>query len=391
MNRRKILISGGGIAGLTLAIQLKQNGFEPLVIEREPGPRTEGYMMDFFGTGWDVAERMGLTGRLRAVRYPIDALEFVDGAGKAWLHVPISRVGRALGGKYVYLRRQDLEAILAERAAEIGVAIRYGMSIAAIVDHGDGVQVQFEDRGEDQFALVIGADGVHSRVRHLVFGPEREFARFLGLYVAAFHSTAGRDALGRVVKIHEDTDRMLMAYPLDGERIDATYMLRHAEADIAKAQRLTFMRQNFRGAGWIAEDLLRAHNDKQPIFFDTATQIVMPHWHRGRIVLVGDACGCLTLLAGQGSHMAMAGAYVLAQELARNDDHKAAFAAYQSFLKPHVEKRQRDAARFAGIFVPSRRSHPWLRRLALRAFFSEFLLTKGFAFFGTKSVLHGRT
>src|SRR6185312_6251019 len=116
MNRRKLLISGGGIAGLTLAIQLKQSGFEPQVIERELGPRSEGYMMDFFGTGWDVAERMGLTGRLRAVRYPIDALEFVDGAGKSWLHVPIARVGRALGGKYVYLRRQDLEAILAERA-----------------------------------------------------------------------------------------------------------------------------------------------------------------------------------------------------------------------------------------------------------------------------------
>mgnify|MGYP001552636788 CR=1 FL=1 len=148
MNRKRVLISGAGIAGLTFAIQAKQHGFEPLVIERAPAPRTEGYMMDFFGTGWDVAERMNLTERLRAVRYPIDAMEFVNGAGKPWLHVPISRLRRALGGQYIYLRRQDLERILAERAAELGVALRYGMSIATIVDRGDGVLVQFEDRSD---------------------------------------------------------------------------------------------------------------------------------------------------------------------------------------------------------------------------------------------------
>ena len=91
----------------------------------------------------------------------------------------------------------------------------------------------------------------------------------------------------------------------------------------------------------------------EPIFFDSATQIVMPQWHKGRVALIGDACGCLTLLAGQGSHMAMAGGYVLAQELARQSDHGAAFAAYQAFLKPPVDKKQKDAARFAGLFVPS--------------------------------------
>ena len=81
MNRNRILISGAGIAGLTLAIQLKQHGLEPVVIEQAAAPRTEGYMMDFFGTGWDVAERMGLTERLKAIKYPIDALAFVDDEG----------------------------------------------------------------------------------------------------------------------------------------------------------------------------------------------------------------------------------------------------------------------------------------------------------------------
>ena len=121
--------------------------------------------------------------------------------------------------------------------------------------------------------------------------------------------------------------------------------------------------------------------------FDSATQIEMPQWHKGRVALIGDACGCLTLLAGQGSHMAMAGGYVLAQELARQPDHAAAFAAYQNFLKPHVDKRRRDAARFAGMFVPSQRSRPWLRRLALKLLFSAPLIKIGLRFFGTKSVL----
>src|ERR1051325_7376116 len=102
MHGARILISGGGIAGLTFALELKRRGFLPVIIEREPGLRREGYMMDFFGTGWDVAERMGLTPALRAVRYPIDALEFVNRDGTSYVHVPIERMRQALGGKYVY-------------------------------------------------------------------------------------------------------------------------------------------------------------------------------------------------------------------------------------------------------------------------------------------------
>jgi 2-polyprenyl-6-methoxyphenol hydroxylase-like FAD-dependent oxidoreductase len=117
MNRKRIVIFGGGIAGLTLAIQLKQSGFDPLLIERERGLQRKGYMMDFFGTGWDVAERMGLVGQLRAVRYPIDTLEFVDASRRAYMRMPIERARRALGGNYAYLRRG---ASLAPVAAATG-------------------------------------------------------------------------------------------------------------------------------------------------------------------------------------------------------------------------------------------------------------------------------
>jgi 2-polyprenyl-6-methoxyphenol hydroxylase-like FAD-dependent oxidoreductase len=387
MGSKRILISGGGIAGLTLAIELKRTDFQPLVIEREPGPRAEGYMMDFFGSGWDVAERMGLVEALRAVSYPIDTLEFVDRSGEPYVHMPIARLRRALDNKYVYLRRPDLERILTERARALGVDIRYGCSLAAIEDRGPGVHVRFEDGGEDDVALVVGADGVHSRVRELTFGPEEQFARFLGLYVAAFHVARGDLPIHRTVKLYEETDRMAFLYPLSSERLDATFVFHSGEVHVPPAERIGFLRQRFRGAGWIVENVLAAYDGAEPVYFDSATQIEMPQWHKGRVALIGDACGCLTLLAGQGSHMAMAGGYVLAHELARRPDHATAFTAYQNFLKPHVDKRRRDAARFAGIFVPSARSRPWLRRLALKLLFSAPLIKFGLRFFGTKSVL----
>jgi 2-polyprenyl-6-methoxyphenol hydroxylase-like FAD-dependent oxidoreductase len=116
----------------------------------------------------------------------------------------------------------------------------------------------------------------------------------------------------------------------------------------------------------------------------------MPHWHKGRVALLGDACGCLTLLAGQGSHMAMAGAYVIARELEHhNGDYAAAFAAYEALLKPEVTKRQKDAATMAHYFMPTKRSWPWLRRLTIKLIFSPLVLPLVFRWFGAKSVLEG--
>jgi len=387
---RRILVSGAGIAGLTLALELKRRGFAPLVIEREPGLRAEGYMMDFFGSGWDVADRMGLIPALRAIRYPIDELEFVDAAGKPYARYPIGRVRRALDDKYVYLRRPDLERILAERARTMGVDIRYGTSLAALEERGDAVYARFEDGSEDAFALAVGADGVHSRVRELAFGPEAQFARFLGLYVAAFHVPSEGFPIGRKVKLYEETDHFAFLYPLSDTQLDATLCFRHAEMEIPHDGRIGLLRAQMRNAGWIVQDVIDAYTGTEPVYFDSATQIVMPQWHKGRIALVGDACGCLTLLAGQGSTMAMAGAYVLAQELARNESHTAAFAAYQRFMKPAIDKRQKSAAQFVNLVVPSKNSREWLRKLVIRLFFSKPVLAGGLRFFGAKSILAGR-
>ena len=146
--------------------------------------------------------------------------------------------------------------------------------------------------------------------------------------------------------MHEEPGRIAVFYPLSTERMDVTYLFR--EDDLGRVDgpaRLSLLRRKFAGAGWITESVLVRESPDPPAFFDSLTQIIMPRWWTGRICLIGEACGCLTLAAGQGSHMAMAGTLVLATELARHPgDHEAAFAAYESFLKPHVDRKQAKAA-----------------------------------------------
>ncbi len=386
----RVLISGGGIAGLTLGILLKENGWDPVVIERAPAMRTEGYMMDFFGTGWDVAERMGLVDEIREVQYPIDDLEYVDESGSPrFPAVPIERVRRALWGKYAYLRRSDLERILFHRASGAGVPVLFDTTIRSVQETDAGVQVTFSDGTSDTFRLLFGADGVHSRVRELAFGQESQFDRFLGYYIAGFHVPRRGYAIDRALKIYEEPGRVLWCYPLDDRCMDAMYFFRHDDVGrLPHDERLAFVREQYVGAGWIAEEVLREVPSAEPPYFDAMTQIVMPAWHTGRIALLGDACGCLTPLAGQGSHMAMAGAYVIARELRRySGDHRRAFPAYEQFLKPFITKKQDEARRFAHQFVPSSRLQMTFRYPLLRMTYSDLFIGRLFASFGAKSIL----
>ncbi len=386
-----VLISGAGIAGLTLAILLKERGYQPLVVERDESMRSEGYMMDFFGTGWDVAERMGLTSDLKQIQYPIHRMEFVDREGRAYITVPIERVSEALDHRYVYLRRSDLERILFERAQRVGVAIRFSTSVETLAEDETGVLVAFNGGQMASFALAFGADGVHSRLRELVFAKESAFAHYLGGYVAAFHMGETRLDLDEALRLHEETDRVAAFYPLGGGAADATFVFRHPDVGhIPQDDRLPLLQKKMAGPGKMTARVLEEVPESLPVYFNSLTQIRMPVWHRGRVALVGDACGCLTLLAGQGSHMAMADAFVLANELQRHaGDHAAAFRAYEALMKPAVKKKQAEAERFARIFVPSAKSRPWLRKLATQLMFSRLGLKYGMQMFGAKSVLQG--
>jgi 2-polyprenyl-6-methoxyphenol hydroxylase-like FAD-dependent oxidoreductase len=391
MQEKIVLISGGGIAGLTLGILLKEKGWAPRIIEKAPALRTEGYMMDFAGSGWDVAERMGLVDDIMRVSSRIESWSYVgpDGSPR-FPPAPLERIRRALDGRYAPIRRPDLERILYDRAVAAGVPVTFGTEIDTVLESDAGVDVRFSDGTAARFGLLFGADGVHSRVRERVFGPESQFSRFLGYYVAAFHLDSTRYAPGQSLKIYEEPCRVLWVYPSEPGMIDAMFSFCHADAGhVPREERPRFVREQCRGMGWIAGQILD-DMPEGPIYFDSATQIVMPSWHTGRIALLGDACGCLTLIAGQGSHMAMAGAWVLARELERHDgDPVAAFTAYETFLRPFIERKQDDAVRTADTFVPRSRLQMLYRYPLLRLVFSDLLIKRFFAAFGAKSILAG--
>lgn len=386
---KRVLISGGGIAGLTLGIFLHKNGWEPLIIERDPALRTEGYMIDIFGTGWDVAERLGVVDALKAIRYPFDFLGYVDDIGKPYALVPIGRMKNAFGGKYITLRRSDLENILFEKAKDAGISVRFGTVVRSLEDTGSSVEVEFEDNSRDSFSMVFGADGAHSRVRQLVFGPEERFSRFLGAYVAAFH-TANKYGIGNYLELFEEIDRMVAVYPITSQLISTMYVFRNRnEGFVPREKRLALVKDKFQVSGWIGKKILEDIDPSTSIFFDSLTQIVMPSWRKNRIALLGDACGCLTLLSGQGAHMAMGSAYVIARELERHQgDYQRAFRAYEEFFRPIIIKKQNNTARFVQILIPSNNMPIWLRRIAVRLLFSRSFIRLMPLYFGSKSVIH---
>jgi 2-polyprenyl-6-methoxyphenol hydroxylase-like FAD-dependent oxidoreductase len=384
----RILISGGGIAGLTLAILLKEMGHEPVVIERDKAPSSAGYMMDFYGTGWDVAERMGLTDALRAVRYPIDKLQFVNAYGVPYLTVPMRRLQRALSERYVYLRRSDLQRILFERARDRGIEVRFGQSVRFLEQHAGNVRVVLTDGNEETVALVFGADGVHSRVRELCFGAADQFERFIGAHAAAFHLHARGYGDDRALKLHDAPGRLAAFYPLDDDRVDATFIFRHTAQDIEPTARLPLLREIFCDPNALSRRVLSELAPARPIHFGPLTQIVMRRWHKGRVALLGDACGCVTAAGGQGSHLAMAGAWLLAQELRRSgNDHARAFAAYDALLRPIVARKQDQAARLLDALVPPPGARMWLRRVAKHALFNSLVLPLTWRLAGSRSIL----
>lgn len=248
----------------------------------------------------------------------------------------------------------------------------------------------FSDGSRESFGLVFAADGVHSRVRELTFGPESLFDRYLGYYVAAFHLDHHSYNIGTSLTIYEEPGRSLWTYSLGQETLSAMYIFKHEKLGyVPPRERLPILKKVYRREGWITRSILNDVAAAEPVFFDSTTQIVMPAWSKGRVALLGDACACLTLLAGQGSHLAMAEAYVLATELDRYRDYSAAFAAYERKLKPVTLKKQREAVRISKFFVQSKRSFTRLRRLVERLLFSSALIRYAFKFFGVKSILIG--
>lgn len=369
---KSVLISGNGIAGPTLAYWLAAVGFRPTIIEHALHLRSGGYIIDFWGSGYDVAERMGLLPRLLRQGYDIQEVRLVDTHGRRVGGFRADVFRELTLGRYISVARGDL-AQLIYRSVENRCEIVFGDSVTAIEQDAEGVRVAFERMPERRFDIVIGADGLHSPVRRLVFGSEDRFEKYLGYCAGAFEVEGylPRDEL--VYVSYAVPGKQVARFALRGNRtlflfVFASERPPTIDAHDTQAQK-SLLRSEFADAGWECPQILAALETCAEIYFDRVSQIRMDSWSAGRVALLGDAAFCPSLLAGQGSALAMAAAFVIAGELGRaRDTPELAFRRYEQLLRAPILAKQVAAEKFAAGFVPRSALGLAIRNQITRAF-----------------------
>jgi 2-polyprenyl-6-methoxyphenol hydroxylase-like FAD-dependent oxidoreductase len=375
MNNRNILISGAGIAGTTLAYWLKKFGFKPVIVERAPKLREGGYAIDFWGAGYDIAERMSIIPDLALADLKISELTLVDKNDNRKAALNYAKLIELMRGRAFTLVRSDLARIIYQLDQD--VEIIFGDWISDIRSLESGLVVTFHSGDVRSFDLVIGADGLHSVVRTLVYGPEAQFEEYYGYYTASY--TVKKNLYkGKAFKMFTVPGRQVAVYSTKDAETTAFFIfsspqkLSYDHTNLEAQKQI--LRNEFQKTGWWCDELLAAMDTTTDFFFDVVSQIHIEHWWKGRVALVGDACYCPSLLSGQGSTLAMVGAYILAGELKEaSGDHQVAFQEYQRIFKPFLDAKQKIAQSFAKSFVPKSSLGIWMRNVVVKLMFLPFV------------------
>jgi len=370
----RILIVGAGVAGPTLAYWLARAGFQPTVVERARGQRSSGNPVDVRGPALPVAEQMGVIPALREAATTVTAMRLIDSRGRRGRRLPMPAGRSAAGTEEIEVPRADLATILYEAARDHAEFV-FDDTVTGFSQDPDGVDVVFERSAPRRFDLVVGADGLHSAVRRLAFGPEERFVRHLGVYVATTPLGEPVDhpdeALmyntpGRLISVHPSRDHALLAFIFRGAAIPG-----FDHRDVALHKRV-LLEAYANDRNWLVPEYLERVRAAEDLYFDGVSKVVLPSWTTGRVTLLGDAAASVSLF-GDGSSMAMAGAQTLANALRENGtpsqgdrDPAMALKRYEAEHRRRTDPKGRNARFAAALIVPSTRPGIALRNAAAR-------------------------
>ncbi|MCQ8833914.1 FAD-dependent monooxygenase [Streptomyces malaysiensis] len=341
--KREVLISGASISGPALAYWLSRSGCAVTVVEKARTLRDGGYPIDIRGTAIEVVRRMGILPQLRDAHIDSRRCTFLNADGSELASVRPHVVAGSVEGQDLEVRRGDLATALYGKVRD-DVEFLFGDSIDTLDQSGPAVDVTFHSGRRRTFDLVIGADGMHSATRESLFGPEERFHRYLG-YCFAIFTMPNTFGLSRELMLWNAPGKAAALYAVgDNDELHA-FLNFHRPRPPFDALRNPDAQRDlvatvFADAGWEVPGMVNAMRDADDLFFDTAGQIRMAHWSSGRGALVGDAAYAPSFLTGQGSSLALVGAYMLANALATHRDHTTAFAAYERDTREFVAMNQ---------------------------------------------------
>lgn len=343
MENKRVLISGAGPAGLACAYLLKKSGFEPTVIEKHPELRTGGYKVDLRGVALDVIHHLGISSQVRTSRTEIVGATLIDGfkEGKE-VTIDADLCGGRVEGD-VEIMRGDLCKILYDQLDHIEFI--FGSSITALHERTDKVKVQINNKEWRDFDFVIGADGLHSKVRELAFGKEDDFIRKLDGYVSIFSVPNFSNLKQWELEYFEPQKFINLYNTKEREEAKAGFAIFTSIEGLekkSKSEKIQFLKDEFAENSWSETAKILSYLDEtKDFYFDCAAQIQMSSWSTKRMVLIGDAGYAPSPLSGQGTSVALTGAYILAKELSKQShDLKAAFSSYEEKLRPFIKKNQ---------------------------------------------------
>lgn len=337
---KKVLISGASIAGLTLAYWLIEYGFEVTVIEKNEGLRLGGQNIDVKGPAWEIAKKMGLDKKIEAATTTEVGIRFVDTNNKTVAEFPKDNALSMT--QEIEILRGDLVEILHE-AIKDKTAFLFGNQVSTLKETDAEVLVGFEKGKAASYDVVLIAEGIGSHSRQLVFGNSVKF-EYLGLYSAYLTIEKAKSDTRWARWCNTVGGIVFLIRPDNHGTTRACVFFRSPERGYEKLplqKQKEVLINKIKGVGWEAERISREIEATNDLYFERVSQVKAPHWHKGRVAMVGDAAYCATPIAGKGTDAAITGAYILAGELASEKYIGQAFSNYEALMRPYIEKIQK--------------------------------------------------